>query len=693
MDTSAKTDNTASDVLLGSDTPSIFASEPFEFILDQDWAKQAFLISVADDDSIDIKNRSYSSASLKFTDTTIGGSYVINPRPQYTRYSDIRNEGRLAGRDPTTVSGINGNNGMGRYYSEALDDTQQHIYMRFGVPQYNSLTQFFTGFYNLEAGRLARTGRTSTFFTKAGQVLGLIGQIIIWPILVMQAVGHVVNFFLDKQSSKFYYMKPTMLLYWGAVSSIVNKISVGKGILPGIRVDETQKIGKAYALDSQYVALLSQMLPDIIDKDGYFDIYAIAAKAQRMKIKSDKAIYDAADAYTGSDFTGFVKKWGEEKVVRNSHDMAAGKSSWVNRVQDWLKTEVTLVKNADTEASAEIDMRSPVFNEAINSVVNGVVNTATSTTAKVSNSLHNFKTYLTTELDDGSAFAGFRVDYTGPVSESFSNSVRDSDLSSKINGMSGSARETKFSFAGGSNLGGSFGSVIDAGTNAIKDLATGILDTVHMSGLMALAGNAFVDIPKHWDNSSASLPKSSYTVRLSSPYGNPISQLINIYIPLAMLLAAALPLSTGKQSFTSPFLVELYDKGRHQTRLGMFDSLSITRGVSNLGFNKQGQAMAIDVSFSIVDMSSIMHMQLSQGISVTSDDGIFDEETVFSDYMNTLSSLGLHEQFHRIPKLALRYARFKAETKKLHSPAFWAQMVAQKTPVGWLEVLYRGTNR
>ena len=68
-----------------------------------------------------------------------------------------------------------------------------------------------------------------------------------------------------------------------------------------------------------------------------------------------------------------------------------------------------------------------------------------------------------------------------------------------------------------------------------------------------------------------------------------------------MLLAGILPLSTGKASYTSPFLCQLYDRGRLQIRLGMIESLSITRGTTNLAFDKHGQALGIDVTFSVVE--------------------------------------------------------------------------------------------
>lgn len=54
---------------------------------------------------------------------------------------------------------------MGRKYSEAIDDNGQLIHMRFGLPQFNSLMTFFTGFYDSGASILSRTGRSPGFFT------------------------------------------------------------------------------------------------------------------------------------------------------------------------------------------------------------------------------------------------------------------------------------------------------------------------------------------------------------------------------------------------------------------------------------------------------------------------------------------------------------------------------------------------
>ena len=634
-------------------------------ILDSSWAKQAFLVDQKDLEPVDVKNRTYSSASLKFTDTTLGGNYAVNAKPQFTRYSDIRSRGRLSGRNKTLISSENGNLGMGRYYSEAIDDNAQLIHMIFGVPQFNSLTTFFSGFYNTGAGRLARTGRTDGIFYNAGKIIGLVAQVVVWPLIAITFWGRFISFLLQRQTSKYYYLKPTMFMYWGAVNNMVNRIAVGRGLFPVVFSHSgDQKIGSSYTLDMEALKNISRLLPGVFSPDGGYDIYATANKAQRMKIANDKRIFDNFNVDSNSNFVGFVQQEGETKLKD-----PPGDHSFTNSFRRFLISPLTTITSADGE-SAEADIKSKP----------GLIGQAMS--------------HLVAELDDGSAFVTLRVDYTGPASESFSNSKRPSDISGKINSLMSQRRSSNYSFAGGNLIGGVVGKTIGGIVSGVGDLVSGALESLNFSGLVSLAGGAFVDFPEHWESSSAHLARSSYTIQLVSPYGNVVSQMQNIYIPLCMLLAGALPISTGKQSYTSPFLCQIYDKGRHQTRLGMIDSLSINRGTTNLGFNKSGHAMGIDVTFTVVDMSSIMHMQMSKGFSVTSgDDGVFDDETVFSDYINTLSSLGLHDQFHVMPKLRLAAARKLRQYQQLTSPAAWASFVKNETPIGMLEVFFKGTNR
>lgn len=661
------------------ESKSLFATDTASKTLDSSWAKQAFLVTADDYDANgpDIQNRTFSTVHLSFQDTSLGGTYAINAKPQFTPYADIRSKGRLAGREDTTIGAISGKLGMGRYYHEAIDKNKQEIHMRFGVPQYNSLTQFFTGYYNTGAARLARSGRVAYEIGESvGYVIGLVANVVIWELAAITALGYVASFFFGRQTSKFYYLKPSMFTYWSAVNGLVNKIAVGRGLVPAILKSSDpvdQPIDDVYKVDSDFLSQLHDMMPEIFSKDGGIDVYEVANRAQKMKIAADNKAFEDFNNSTSSDFYGFVQKQAQTILSPSTQNRG-----WYTRFQYWLKSEATIPPVDKDSDGAEGDIKTTIQDK-------------NDPTAKKS-WISTFWTDLKSELDDGTAFATFQVDYTGTVSESFSNSVRDSDLQGKMNGMASSGRSTNFSFAGGSNIGGVVGGVIDGITSAAKGVAAGIMEGFGVSGLLQLAGGGFVDIPKHWESSSASLPRSTYTMQLISPYGNVISQMQNIYIPLSMLLAGALPLSAGKQSWTSPFICELYDHGRHQTRLGMIDSLSITRGTSNLGFNQANQAMAIDVSFSVVDMSSVMHMQISRGFFKNTD-GVFDEETVFSDYMNTLSSKSLDAQFHTIPKLMLNAARKLRSLDQFTSPAAWATFIKEDTIVGSFEAFFSGTRR
>jgi hypothetical protein len=80
---------------------------------------------------------------------------------------------------------------MGHYYSEAFDDSKQVIHMRFGKPEYNSMISFFTGFFDNDVAQLARTGSVVQDFTYLiGRAVGLVINIIFWPLLLAHSVGY-----------------------------------------------------------------------------------------------------------------------------------------------------------------------------------------------------------------------------------------------------------------------------------------------------------------------------------------------------------------------------------------------------------------------------------------------------------------------------------------------------------------------
>jgi hypothetical protein len=680
-------------------------------------------VSAKDLSDVDKQNRFFTTASLKYTDTTPGGNIAINPPPQFTSFAD-----------PKAPSRKSGGKGMGIYYSEAIDDHSQVIHMRFGVPQFNSLTQFFTHFYNSGAGMVARTGRAKPVLYSIGRAAGFVVSVMNWKLLAFMMVGVGLKFLMNKPSTKFYYLKPAMPVYWQVVQTIVNQIAVNKGVIPragGAVADPkvNATIADQYAFDDNGNQRLHDLLPDIFFDKGGIDVYALATRAKRLQHKQHQLDQQALSNSSVNLSSAIKNLYSPQNKLTDDK-----RPSFPDYIQQWLKTSNAQPKATSDNSSGVDDASSEVLDKS----------------QQANSGLFDF---FKAELDDGSAFVSFRVDPTGPVSESFSNQTGDSPLASKINSMSSQSRETRFDMAEGNISDNPVAKAVQGIVGSVADFVGGIGDGLGFSGMASLGGSAFVDIPKHWTASTAELGRSTYTVQLRSAYGNPVSQLINLYLPLAMLLAGALPLATGPQSYTSPFICELYDRGRRQVRLGIIDSLQITRGVGNLGFDDQGNAMGIDVSFSVLDLSNLIYLPISQGLTdataqtlgdlgfavgtaggavaggVTGGvvgagvgattgavvgtavgsaagtvvdtvnnvqdtlNGLFDGDNPFADYMAVLGGMGLADQIYMFRRLKLNLTMQMAQWRSWLTPSHFASFAGDMLPARMIGMFFKGTDR
>lgn len=658
---------------------------------DGSWVNNVFVVSVNLEET-DAINRNFSTAYFKYTDSSLGGNFAINPPAQFTRYADIRHKGIRKDSFDTNLDFHKGDLGMGRYYSEAIDDNGQVIHLRFGVPQYNSLTQFFTGFYNSSASNLARTGRMdqsllSKFLGAAANVITIaILPLIIVPIgLIM--MGSAIRFFMRWPSSKFYYLKPAMPLYWKAVSSMVNQIGVNKGIIHYTDKTEESMINQSHKFTENEYSVFNTIFPEF-NKSGLIDVYAIANKAKRLEMRHRVAMQDLYNSYPKDGNMDSQAWYGSVRSFMNSQGRALDKPSehesktgfsLESYLTRWIQGNVLGKSNTDENGKSAVEKGVRQASETSSDPTTSYKNDAIVDDGAM--------TFFLAEQADGAQWASFRVDYTGPQGESFNNSVAESTLAQKINGVSNSARNIRVNLADGNvDSMGLVKGVLDGAASVLQ----GVADGLSVGGLAAFAGNAIVDIPKHWEAASATLTKANYTITLTSPYGNPISQMFSIYMPLCMLLAGALPLSTGKQSYTAPFMCELYDRGRVITKLGIIDSLSIQRGTGNLGFNNEGQPMAIEVSFSVLDMSTIMAMPINQGFSLIPKDGLFDDENAFSSYLMTLSSLSLRDAEQRWPILKNQAAKVRADLEQFFTASNFGQYTANLPGVNMLSAFLRG---
>lgn len=678
---------------------------------DHDWLRQSFMISHGTqgtssgdptDEDVKLRMRFFSTAKFKFADTTIGGNLVINPPPQFTKYADPRIKGLYRQSE-----------GLGRYYSEAIDDNKRVITMTFGVPQFNSLTSFYRGFYDHNAATVARTGRSPSIFYTAGQALGFVAGFLS-PWLVLYSLGSAfIKSATMQSSSKYYFFKPSMATYWNAVNGIANDIAVKTQLVSRKFGDAQSSPGdvRSSSLDAKDLKDVNKHIYDRIDSydeatgDGNgINIYAVATKYQRIQ----RAAFKALEKYYASrsledQFEETVDEEGNAMllIIRTELDrpeLNRPKKSFREYLKGWTSgSSPGAVAGAGGTGNGENNGENgPEAPQGTSDLLTEKAISDGNPEEK-----EGWWQFLQAELDDGAQYVAFRVENTGDASESFSNQVGEPEISSKINGISGSARSTRFSTADG-NIGdskdgllGAVGSLVGGAIGAVKDVAMGTANSLGIDGIAALGGNAFADIPKHWMQSTSSLPRMNYRIKLVSPYGNRYSKFVNIWLPVSMLLAGALPLSTGAHSYTSPFLCQLFDRGRAQTRLGMIDSISITRGGNNLAFNKIGEPMSVEVSFSVVELGNILHMPIAKSFNPITDlsiSKIFDSESLYHDYMAVLTSLSLTEQIYIGERLKLGITKYTKNLDSWFSVPHAVNAIGDLAPVRVFSAFFPGVS-
>ena len=632
--------------------------------------------------------RVYNTAMMKFTDTTPGGSLAVNPLPQPSRWTDppVLKEGENANKYNTETF-------LSPYYSEMYDDHQQVVYFRFGVPVFNSITGFYSRFYSPSYGRFVRTGGLVSSLTNSiGQ---LIGQTVTLPLgivsLGLSAVGIIgdtidkIGSFLSGKTSQLYYLKPTMPLYWSAAQGILNHIAVNKGFLaPRVGGDKhttTSDRDPNWTPSGAELEYLKSNFGSIITDKGNINLYGVATRAQRAYMKQ----LNDLNASGSSDLKReMVKRYksGIKASYRNIMDPHI--TNLGNATSRWFGSSLGQVTGDPNE---------------------GLIAKEASTDGSDPDS---FMSIVKAGLHDGAEFVGFRVTTTGGAQESFSNSFKESELAQWINNTSSAARSFKFS-ANYGNIGDS------AVANGIEGMVSGAMSNINkfaeqigMGGLFALTGSAYAEVPKFWDRADAQLSTKSYTIDLISPYGDVFSQLINIYMPLSLLLAGSLTRSTGRHSYTEPFLCQVFDKGRAQTRLGMVKSISINRGsTGNVSWTQYQEPLNIRVTLDIEDMETMLHMpmvenmggaegMLKAGLDQVAgifkgpnvlEGGWFDFDSPFSDYMAVLGSLDMTAQIYFFPKLVRKWRERLARQDSTSNASYWG-MMASNNPIADIAKLF-----
>nr|DAK17767.1 MAG TPA: hypothetical protein [Caudoviricetes sp.] len=796
-------------------------------VLDSDWLRSRFMVPGEDiTDGIARDNRFMSTAYWKYTNSEVGGNIGINPKPQYTRYADVRypQNVRRNTNDEISVTNVSNKQPMGRYYSEAIDDNEQVIFMEFGIPRFNSLIDYFTHAIDYRASVIATQGRSPRWYN-FGKAAGNVAVFVAFPwtsLLIWGAkwVGTALGV-IGGSMFRYYYLDPAMHMYWGMVNNIVTNMATELGLL-AVNADKSssggssgnaaldkltgllntassisgkvssfiggkgkgggqqsvtkEKVGMRLTFNTEDRAGLAQYFGDLINNNGFIDVYAIASKSSAIYNRLAEAQQDVGDdggnivSRFGGALTGVLSAFSSSRggtgggagdyakdyesyrqkvyasvggasgggagsalgsiggLISKLHstvtNIATGRSSSIfngglsgaksavassidsssvaRTYADFLALTVgasgAIWNNGDettapTEANSNTNTKQNIFKQAdgddhkSSEAISGL-QTASEDEAKALSADENglisvignlFKSsqdyfqklanYGGLATRSGGRFATFYVDYTGSVSDSFSNSTGPIGTETGAKSITSAATNLRFEL-GGDNV---LGRVQADAVGAIKDVLAGTLDSITfgLGGIIqTILGGAYLDMPDKWEDSQSDIGSTSYSMTLISPYGNPISQMINIYIPLAMLLAGVLPQGTGKGSYASPLLCSVYDRGVQNIRLGIIQSLSISRGTSNLPWTKDKRPLAIEINFTVKNLSNIMTTPIISSIFDTFK-VVFEDDAPISDYVATVCGRDHLTSKYKFPKVKLKLSRMMFAFDQATSPAAW----------------------
>lgn len=611
-------------------------------------------------------------AHSKCRDTTLGGNDAINCYYQYNETDDPPH--------PFTLpENHNLSSGMGRVYSETIDDYQQILYITFGLPVFNNLSSFYNDALNSEMADLVNKGTAGPTVLAKLQAMVQAGvtSLVNLPHLPWLYLKYAV--FQDVTNvpiTKYYDFSNRMDLYYKYVQTILTHLSVNMGFMneAATAAASPTPTGTSIPTTTEAEALAASQITQGTNTIGVPSIFQ-TFHMDILQIMNRRASFMLSTGQVLAPSTMTT----DQAMLAQTQAMTS-------------QTPPSAAASPTAQAVANLTAAAATAGSSYQSFTNNLFMPLTQFSEGFVGTVYNALAYV-----------GFRVEKSTDSSESVSNSIGTSEVAGFINSKSQAVRDAKFNAMYGKTGSATLDMIGDFLGKVANKTSAFIDNTAGTEGLTALAtGSGMIDIPEVWKDSSMS-KSYSFNLHLRSPYGDPLSVIQSLYTPLAMLLAAALPRSTGHASYSTPFICRAYCKGMFAVPLGMIESMSIKRGSDVNGWTYQRLPTAIDINFTIKDLSPCMYMGMADltvqsGIGGLGEfdptnltdvwNGAFGGNGNFQEYLLTLSGMGLAERVTMLPQLK-RKAKMLLQTLidfRLN-PFHWDSVLGNSFPVRLLSAI------
>lgn len=294
-----------------------------------------------------------------------------------------------------------------------------------------------------------------------------------------------------------------------------------------------------------------------------------------------------------------------------------------------------------------------------------------------------------TTILDANQYIAFRLEKgSDNASETFSNSLQESQLQQRLNEAVSSQRSIDRSLA--SQSGGALAWVTEQANRfkAFKDnvaaLFSGSSAGIGQFVAYTAAGNGYYDLPQQWAGSNYSR-SVSINIRLRAKTGgDPVSIFTSIMVPLACLMAAAMPRAGGNASYVSPFILRAWCRGMFNIPAGIVQSLTISRGDSEYGWSITKQPTVVNVSMQIADLSPILFLSLAGSGGLLE---LFTNNSKLLDYLSTLSGIGTKQRAYLMQNWKRGFKSGWLRLKQTWFSSAWYGTLLGESPLGNIAAL------